>query len=155
MARQIDDSKPLSDEDRQWLKDWSRDAEIARIDAIHGTKAPEPDESAADDAGSEDDRLSGLLRANSVEPGEDPWATLQSVLSGRSGDPLGKGQEVVAPGESGSYAPPVEDDDDEDDAYSDLTVEELRDELGNRELSKSGNKKELIARLRQADADDE
>lgn len=36
--------------------------------------------------------------------------------------------------------------------YSELNLEELREELGNRNLSKSGNKPDLIARLQQADA---
>lgn len=35
--------------------------------------------------------------------------------------------------------------------YSDWTAAELRDELGNRELSTSGNKREMIARLEEDD----
>jgi SAP domain-containing ribonucleoprotein len=37
-------------------------------------------------------------------------------------------------------------------AYDDMTVEELKDELYNRDLPVSGNKAELVARLEEADA---
>lgn len=45
--------------------------------------------------------------------------------------------------------------DEPDDDYDEWTAEELRKELAKRELSQSGNKAELIARLREDDADDE
>jgi hypothetical protein len=44
--------------------------------------------------------------------------------------------------------------DEPDDDYDDWTAEQLRKELANRELSQSGNKAELIARLREDDADE-
>ena len=154
MARQIDDSKPLSDDDRQWLKDWGRDAEIARIDAIHGTT---PKAEVAQEDASKSDDLADLLRSNGIDPGEDAMEALRAHLGGRRGDPLGQGQAVVAPGQSGSYAD-GEPDSDEGSAssaggYEDWTVDDLKDELGNRELSKSGNKAELIARLQEDDED--
>lgn len=159
MARHIDDSKPLSREDRQWLQDWGRTAEIERIDAKHGVTAEdvaaEQDSSGGDTTA---DALRQLLRDNGVDPGnsdEDLMGALQIALSGRRGDPLGNGQQVVAPGESGSFAPGQpngEDTGDDSGDYADWTVPELQEELGNRELSKSGNKKDLIARLREDDA---
>lgn len=44
------------------------------------------------------------------------------------------------------------DSDEAEDEYSDMTNEALRAELGERELSQSGTKAELIARLREDDA---
>jgi hypothetical protein len=163
MARQIDDSKPLSADDRQWLKDWGRDAEIERIDQIHGvTDGGASDEDSS--AGGERtlaDALSQLLRDNGVDPGDDPLEALVGVLTRSQGDPLGNGQQIVAPGESGSSAtgePTGSDTGDGDDGgdYTgdDWKVADLQDELGRRELSKSGNKAELIARLREDDADE-
>lgn len=49
-------------------------------------------------------------------------------------------------------AEPVAEPATEPDDYDDWTNDELRDELGKRELSKSGNKDELIGRLREDDA---
>lgn len=160
MARQIDDSKPLSAEDRQWLKDWGRDAEIERIDQIHGVTdggASQEDSSAGGERSTEE-ALSQLLRDNGVDPGDNPLEALVGVLTRSQGDPLGNGQQIVAPGESGSYAsgePSGDDTGDEEGEYGDWTVKQLQDELGDRELSKSGNKSELIARLREDDADEE
>lgn len=164
MARHIDDSKPLSSEDRQWLQDWGRTAEIERIDGLHGVTdggaSQEDSASAADD--SMDAKLAQLLRDNGVDPGDDPLEAVRGVLTRSAGDPLGNGQQVVAPGESGSYAPgsPTGDDSGDGDDGGDYTGPEwdkaaLQEELGKRELSKSGNKAELIARLREDDADEE
>lgn len=50
----------------------------------------------------------------------------------------------------GASASPVAESDADDD-YDDWTNEELREELDKRELSKSGNKAELMARLREDD----
>jgi hypothetical protein len=165
MARIIDDSKPLSAEDRQWLKDWGRGAEIERIDQIHGVTdggasqedSPAPGERTTEEA------LAQLLRENGVDPGDNPLEALVGVLTRSAGDPLGHGQQVVAPGESGSSAsgePTGEDTGDDGDDGGDYTGPEwdkaaLQEELGKRELSKSGNKAELIARLREDDADEE
>jgi hypothetical protein len=165
MARQIDDSKPLSAEDRQWLKDWGRDAEIERIDQAHGVTdggASQEDSSASDGERTTEEALAQLLRDNGVDPGDNPMEALVGVLTRSVGDPLGNGQQVVAPGESGSYAPgsPSGDDSADGNDGGDYTGEEwdkaaLQEELGKRELSKSGNKAELIARLREDDADEE
>lgn len=51
----------------------------------------------------------------------------------------------TSPADGGVADLPVEDD------YEAQTVEELRDELSDRGLSKSGNKDELVARLREND----
>ena len=62
--------------------------------------------------------------------------------------------EQPAPDEDADV-PFTEEDEDEStgDGYADWTNEALRKELGNRELSKSGAKDELVARLEEDDAD--
>lgn len=52
----------------------------------------------------------------------------------------------VVPAVTPSKAPLVPEDD-----YDQWTVEDLREELGDRQLSKDGRKAELIARLRESD----
>ena len=49
----------------------------------------------------------------------------------------------------------TEDEDSEDEGYEAMTVEELKDELEERGLPKSGNKAELVARLEEDDASEE
>jgi hypothetical protein len=140
MARQIDPDKPLSAEDRQWLEDWSRYEQIRLHDEAH---PPE-------DGGSTDAQADAL------------FDNLKPLQSGS--DATGEQEEEEDPlkGESATFtnlsAPEDDSDgDDEGDWYEDegVTNDDLRDELGKRELSKSGNKEELIARLREDDASDE
>lgn len=102
MARKIDETKPLSDKDRQWLTDRYAFDVISRIDAANPPK--------------------------------------HSKASPNATNPEDVKEDV-----------PFQDDESVD--YADMTTDELRDELGKRELSRSGNKAELIARLE--DDDDE
>lgn len=104
MARQIDESKPLSKKDRQWLTDWGKFDVIERVDAQFSEDEPEEDAS------------------EEGEPEED------------------------VPFEDGDA-----DEESPDKPYVEWTNDQLRDELGDRELSKSGSKAELIARLEEDD----
>jgi hypothetical protein len=45
----------------------------------------------------------------------------------------------------------LDDEDDEDEGYASWTNDELREELGRRELETSGNKADLVARLEESD----
>jgi hypothetical protein len=162
--RQIDESKPLSAEDRQWLTDWGRFDTIRRIDEANGVDDTEPAKTIAESD------LRALLQSHGIDAGDDPLDTLKGVLSGTNVAPaeqpnrFGDSAAHVAPDPSDDDAPSGSDalgepdgdgsdeDDEEGDSYADWTVDDLKDELGARELSKSGNKPELIARLEESDA---
>jgi hypothetical protein len=133
MARHIDDSKPLSDEDRQWLTDWSRTAEIERIDALHNKSEGQPDGQVLFD--NLRPLQSGSDHSGEQEEPEDPEKGEPPTFANLSAP---QGDTVEAKG----------------DWYEDegITKEDLQDELGERELSKSGTKQELIERLREDDA---
>ena len=147
MARHIDESKPLSADDRQWLTDWGRQDVIDRIDAAHGKQEDQPD---SDTVKVSD--LKAILAKNGIDPGDgDVLAALDSALAGKPGSTdnsvrtIGDSAGHVAPEADSGEATPEDD-------YDDWNVDELKDELGDRELSKSGNKSDLIARLREHDA---
>jgi hypothetical protein len=156
--RQIDESKPLSAEDRQWLTDWGRFDQIKRIDEANGVDESEPERTIREGD------LRSLLQSHGIEPGEDVLDTIKGVLEGTNTSPvapsnrLGDSAAHVAPNpadEEPQPGPDVEDDGlGNNDWYEDdgVTADDLKDELGERELSKSGNKGELIARLRESDA---
>lgn len=135
MARKINPDKPLSDKDRQWLTDWNRIAQIKEHDLAHPPKGarsepePEPDE------------------AGGLQSGSDSSGEQEEPTDPEKGEPDSPAAQESEP----------DDEDDDGDWYEDegVTNDHLKDELGKRELSKSGNKDELIARLREDDAADE
>jgi hypothetical protein len=131
MTKQIDLDKPLSDEDRAWLKERSQMDLIAANDRQFGKDEPE------------------------VEETEGGGQVLQTTGAPQSWDPPEsepKHEFVNRPYDqpvSGHFAPeasaeePAEEDDIE---Y--WTVEELKEELRAHGESTSGNKEELVKRLR-------
>jgi hypothetical protein len=128
VSRQIDLSKPLSDEDRAYLLARGREQLVAKLDAQNG------DEEAA--------RLANYVPGSAVDQPE--------------GVPDTPG--LGAPNaEAARTAAAVEDDDEveagTEDNYETWTNEQLREELDSRDLQTSGKKKELVARLRADDAD--
>jgi hypothetical protein len=135
MARHIDDSKPLSDEDRQWLTDWSRTAEIERIDALHGVESDGEQGAFFDDL---HPLQSGSDFSGEQEEPEDP-------LKGETD--MGASQ-----ADSPAEVPDNWTQETDDEPYDDWTKDDLADELGERGLTKSGNKDELVSRLRDSDA---
>lgn len=165
--RQIDETKPLSAEDRQWLTDWGRFDTIARIDEANGKSDSQPEETVPRSD------LVSLLASVGVEVGDDDDVVdaVRGLLSGTNTAPV---EDVRAHGDSAAHVAPdpaevaeapsgsdalgtpdgdgTEDPDGDWYEDDDTTNEDLRDELGRRELSKSGNKHELIARLRESDA---
>lgn len=144
MARDIDLSKKLSDEDRQYLIDRARLDLVAANDLEFSGETDVPVGSglpvgAGTDLNSADRNPEAQEAHSAHDPQLQPGSEALASLMNRPVDDLGSGaQEAPAP------AP--------EDGYEDLTNEELREELESRGLTKSGNKEELIARLREADA---
>lgn len=154
--RQIPEDKPLSAEDRQWLTDWGRFDQIKRIDEANGPSNDDTPEKRIPESD-----LRSLLRDVGVEVGEDDDVldAVRALASGRNTVPaekqmrLGDSAAHVSPDDAanGGGDPMLSNAGDSDDDYDDWTNDELKEELGSRELSKSGNKGELVARLRESD----
>ena len=158
MARNIPEDQPLSADDRQWLTDWGRFDTIRRIDEANGL-APEAEASIPEG------ELRGLLKSHGFEIGEDESTmdALKSILDGQGAG--SKVEERIRLGDSAAHVAPNDaanggsddgdepDDEQEPEDYTGewWTKDRLQDELGRRELSKSGNKDELIERLLESD----
>lgn len=141
MSRSIDLSKPLSDEDREYLVQRARTADLQKnAEMLNGaTERPTPvdDGNTGDiDAFTRDDG-SDLLAG--THPQETTVTTIQQVEVQRE------------PGESGEEPPTPEEPDNYDDEAA-WSYRELQDEAKVRKLTATGSREELIARLRQDDA---
>lgn len=134
MSKQIDLTKPLSDEDRQYLEDRARHYEIAANDAEHAGAELPPEYLG----------LTGGEPAFGVPADSHPEGVGLGEGTLRPTNPHATVADESAPTEE-----------DSEDSYDDMTVAELQDELENRELPKSGKKAELIARLRGDDGGEE
>jgi hypothetical protein len=134
MSREIDTSQPLSDEDRQYLLDRGKNQLVDQIDAEQG------DSNAARRAayipGMSIDRAAGVP--------DTPSALPNTVMGG--GDTDAEEDEGVEE-DADLTAEAVE----SADNYDTWMVEDLQEELRNRDLPVSGKKKELVARLREDD----
>lgn len=135
MSRQIDITKPLSDEDRQYLEDRARHEDLRRNAEIVGER--------------EADVLTPINDGNTGDV--DPFKADDGTEQITGTNP---GERTVTAAQAADTGVPTADDagDEPDDDYENWTNEDLRDELENRDLSKSGNKQELVARLREDDA---
>ena len=122
MTRQVPTDQPLSDEDRQYLKDRGQYATIEAIDREQGLEA-EP---------------SGNLGLLGSEP------SLQADRQEGAG--VGEAQALLY---TDPTAEPNSGDDDKD--YDNWSKAELQDELEERGLPKSGNVADLVQRLRDDD----
>ena len=125
MSKRIDFSQPLSADDAAYVADrpWLlRDAELAGIEVTF------------------DDDF--------TVDGEDDEQDENTNPEGGS-EETGDGSED---GSEGSEDDESEDDEDEAVDYSTWEYADLKDEAGNRELSKAGSKEQLIARLQEDDA---
>lgn len=155
MSKEVDLSKPLSDEDRAYLQQRSCTWEIEENDRqFKRGKFAEP---------SEDEVETVFTPTNtsapaSVEAGSAADNPPQFVGQ-RPGDPAvwggatGRTKEEAEALEAGDLLDAPEDQADSDDdaeGPEDLTVDELKAELKRRDLSTSGNKAELVQRLNDA-----
>jgi hypothetical protein len=130
MGRQIDFDKPLSDENKAWLRDRSRGYEV---DDNERRFSDDPDAPVVPDT---DWTPSNRMAA---EPFDEPGANPRQVPF-----PVGVDGEHVDRS-AGGY-----DDQTEEVAVEDLNVEELKAELHERDLPVGGNKEELVKRLKKA-----
>lgn len=127
MSRVIDTSKPLSDEDRQYMLDRGLEQQVQRIDAQHnGEDVPEALPAGAGD----------------VLPQPASPTAEQPPVPGAVTDPTVAGAEAAAAfnGSQGDGGPTAED-------YADYKVDDLKNILRDRNLPVSGTKDELIARI--------
>ena len=150
MSRQIDLSEKLSEEDRAWMLDNNRVDEVRANDEAHGRDSSDigraggamPFVTGQEPSGGADRTIPTGLTPNSANADLDRErreAQLKAAMEG--------GGDAANPMSSEGVVS-------ETDArkYEDWKLEELQDQASKRELSKSGNKTELAARLR---ADDE
>lgn len=134
MSKKIDFSKPLSEEDAAYVADrpWLRkDAELSGYDLSDETDFAVDDEQDAD---------SGQTPDGFVPSG--------------TGDDAASGEDA---GEDDEDDSDEEDEGDEEEVapYAEWEYQALKDEAGNRGLSKSGSKEQLIERLEQDDASEQ
>ena len=127
MSRQIDFSKPISEEDAAYVADrpWLvAEAEQAGFEVKF-------DEDFTQDAPPEE--------REALQDPDTEYANPNQVVS--------------VPGEEEDEEDSEEEADDEEvPGYADWEYQALKDEAGNRDLSKSGSKEQLIARLEENDA---
>lgn len=132
MSKQIDFSEPLSEEDEAYVNDrpWLRkDAELSGFDLSNAEDfvvESDDDESGQEPDGFEDDENSDS------EDGEGDGGTADDESEDEDeGDE--DGEEEAAP-------------------YTEWDYADLKEEAGNRKLSKAGSKEQLIQRLEEDDA---
>jgi hypothetical protein len=168
MARNIDPDVPLSDADRAWLVSRNNHALIRQIDENHGVPHTSPNLYTPVENATNPDVVAGLERRADVAE-----AALSQVVSWLEAHPECEPDEVAAEDPAkrivgalahlatlvgvGVDEDDTADDDDplgeNDSKYSGMTNDDLRGELEDRELSRSGSKAELIARLEENDAE--
>lgn len=131
MSKKIDFSKPLSEEDAQYVADrpWLRkDAELSGFDL-----SDETDFSVADDEDETGDQTPDGFESEDGDESAEGDDT-ESEEDDEATDDEGEGEEEeVAP-------------------YAEWEYPALKEEAGNRNLSKAGSKEQLIERLEQDDA---
>jgi hypothetical protein len=134
MSRTIDFEKPLSDEDKQWLHEWSQDWRIAENERRFGKKV---------DLTKEVD-VPALLEKAGVEVPDPPSGPTQVA-----GQPVSQGSDQFHQNRDHELTGTVDEEPEEVD-IDDLTVDELKEELRSRDLPVSGNSPELKKRLAEA-----
>lgn len=139
MARKIDWEQPLSDEDYDWLVTNGREAEAVASDERHGTKRARGVMTVEDRAA----RIVELRAELDRLEAEQRLAENPNVASPATG----LVDNTPVDGEKPEGAPTAP-----EDGYDEMTNEQLRDELRERELSTKGTKAEMIERLREDDA---
>jgi SAP domain len=170
MSRVIDPDQPLSDENREWLVNNGRENEARLHDARLGVEAEYPPAGVMTGA---EPSLStgvpggrGLVNTPGLSPAQvavamgDRNALLMSFTDEELQGELDRREQVAEdeadasrPEQSRATNEVVREGEADVPDYDDWKVDNLRAQLGVRELSKSGNKSELVERLRDDDAD--
>ena len=144
MSKQIDFTQPLSGDDRAYLMDRGRYAEIEANDAEFGERKPPEDDDTLEDQIYDLEEQLAVLRTRMAHR---DLAREQGVV--------GVKDNTVVDGEGGEEP--------EEDNYDDLSVAKLKEEIGKRNsgrdpedrISMAGTKAELVERLRADDAEDD
>jgi hypothetical protein len=123
MSMEVDFSTPLTDQERAFLLERGRYADIERADSAHGTSTPDE-----------------LLRGDGSGPGTKPLLTGERIVARR--------EELLAELAALDAADGVDDEEDgELPPYEDWKVPELDKELAARGLPVQGNKSEKVQAL--------
>lgn len=143
MSRQLDFSKPLSDDDRKYALDRGMYAEVRANDLEHSEESE-----VHDPAGPEATGLTG----NEPSREADHQTPTGVGLAALTANP---GAKTVVEAEKETPTPSPAESAEKGTDYNSKTIAELQQELENRELSKSGSKAELVARLEEDDKESE
>lgn len=169
MSRVIDESKPLKAEDREFLLQNGQENRVRRLDEQHGVTG-EP-QTPTFMSGDEPSLLTGVPAGTINAPGLTPATVAANVgaahlaLASLTDEDIKAElqrrqdvREAAEEGTAGSDQSPalssvVREDEGDVPPYDEWRTTTLRAQLGVRELNKSGNKPELVDRLREDDAD--
>jgi hypothetical protein len=145
MSRQIDFSKPLSEEDKQYALDRNMAIDV---------EENEKKFSEIQETGEKVDIVSSGLNGNEpsrfADKSEVSGLGLAQVNAGPTTEEVVAKEEVIEETVEVSEGEEIDDDD-----YNTWSLDDLKIELGERQLSKSGNKAELVARLTADDQNSE
>lgn len=169
MSKVINPDQPLSEEDRAWLVNNGRGHEARAHDARLGVETPyqaggltgaEPSLGTGVPGGRGLVNTPGLSPAQVAVAMGDRQSLLMSFTDDELEGELERRQNVAdeeadvnSVEQSRASSEVVREGEDDVPDYDDWKVDNLRAQLGVRELSKSGNKAELVERLRDDDAD--
>lgn len=139
MSREIDTSKPLSSEDRQYLMERGSEQQVAYLDQLHGVELS-------------DEERQDLNEPRNEGPSMPPLVTTTIVDKQREDEESRRAKQLAE--EAGldyTSAPEESDEEYEEDQYDRMNARELKDELRSRDLPTSGRVEELRDRLRDDD----
>lgn len=145
MSRQIDFSKPLSEEDKQYALDRNM-----AIDVEENEKKFSEIQKTGEKVDIVSSGLNGNEPSRFADKSEVSGLGLAQVNAGPTTEEVVVKEEVIKETVEVSEGEEIDDDD-----YNTWSLDDLKIELGERQLSKSGNKAELVARLTADDQNSE
>jgi len=163
MSRLIDETKPLSDDDRAFLLQNGQENRVRQLDATHGVETPLPPFMTGGEPALQTGVPMGVLSAPGLSPaqiasvagGAPQFLALASASEEQLKEELRRRKAVrQAAGVAEQTEPDVASElvvETDESQYETWSADELRAQLEYRELSKAGNKTEMAARLREDD----